>query len=455
MPTPKMSRRDVLKMLGTATAASFVPKFGISFKEASRASLLFQSEATTVTFMVNSNELSDDQIKQFSEANPGITLNRIDYDQTRFFAMVAAGNSPDLMRVQAPTIPQYVARKVVLDLTPYFQASSVLTEDDLMPVNDYYRVDETLAVGQGNLYGMVKDWSPDMTIWVNTALLEKAGVTADPTKRLTYQDLDKIARSAAQSEGDRVLVHGFLFSNAGAWIDRVWMAMLAEKDASLYSEDFKSISLKDNEEARAVIEYYYNLTKDRISDSVVAPLTAGWQGEAFTKGQAAVLQYGYWFTPLANTDQAEGHAMMLPAPTWADKPMDPCITATGGVITSGSQAPDAAWTLYEWYYGGAPAKDRATSGWGVPGLKSLLDLVPNETDFQKATHTVLEGELEHNFLVRFNPYLIQPEPTPVAASYMNHLEAALSGSMTFDELLETVEREGQQAIQEGIDAVGA
>jgi multiple sugar transport system substrate-binding protein len=232
------------------------------------------------------------------------------------------------------------------------------------------------------------------------------------------------------------------------------MAMMAEKDASLYSEDFKTISLRDNEEARAVIQYYFDLTKDRIGDSVIAPLSAGWQGEAFSKGQAAALQYGYWFTPMANTDQAEGHAVMLPAPTWADKPIDPCITATGGVITN-SQALDAAWTLYEWFYGGTPAKDRATGGWGVPGLKSLLDLVPNETDFQKATHKTLDGELEHNFVVRFNPYLIQPEPTPVAASYMNHLEAALTGTMTFDELLETVERESQQAIQEGMDAVGA
>jgi multiple sugar transport system substrate-binding protein len=80
------------------------------------------------------------------------------------------------MRVQAVTIPQYVARGVVLDLTPYFEASSVLQPDDLMPVNDYYRADDDLTIGQGNQYGMVKDWSPDMTIWVNTALLEAAGV---------------------------------------------------------------------------------------------------------------------------------------------------------------------------------------------------------------------------------------------------------------------------------------
>jgi len=456
MPIHKVSRRDVLKMLGTATAASFVPTIGVSFREAGRASLLFQGDAATVTFMVNANELSEDELTQFAEANPNITLNRVDYDQTRFFAMVAAGNAPDIIRVQAPTIPQYVARGIVLDLTPYFQASTVLAEDDLMPVNDYYRVDDSLAVGQGNRYGMVKDWSPDMTIWVNTALLEAAGVTVDPAERLTYQQLGEIARSSTQREGDRVLVHGLLFANGGPWIDRVWMAMLAEKSVSLYSEDFRTISLKDNEDARAVIQYYFDLAKEGVSDSIaIAPLSAGWHGEAFVNGQAAALQYGYWFTPMANTAQAEGHAVMLPAPTWADNPLSPCITATGGVITATSQVPDAAWTVYEWYYGGAPAESRGAGGWGVPGLQSLLDLTPNETEFQQATRAVLDGELEHNYLLQFNPYLIQPEPTPVALSYMNNLEAALTGAMTFDELIETVERESQEAIQEGIDAAGA
>jgi multiple sugar transport system substrate-binding protein len=204
-----------------------------------------------------------------------------------------------------------------------------------------------------------------------------------------------------------------------------------------------------------VIQYYFDLAKDGVTDSPVSPLTGGWQGEDFAKGQAASVQYGYWFTPMANTEQAEGHAVMLPAPTWAGKAIDPCITATGGVITSGTQAPDAAWKVYEWYYGGTPASDRAKSGWGVPGLKSLLPLIPSETDFQKATRAMLDTELEHNLLIKFNPYLIQPEPTPVAASYMKNLEAALTGTLTFDDLLDTIERESQQAIQEGIDAIGA
>jgi multiple sugar transport system substrate-binding protein len=231
--------------------------------------------------------------------------------------------------------------------------------------------------------------------------------------------------------------------------------MLAEKKASLYSDDFKTISLKDNADAREVIKYYFDLAKEGASDSPISPLTGDWQGVDFINGQAASVQYGYWFTPMANTEKAEGHAAMLPAPTWAGNPIDPCITATGGVITAGSKVPDAAWKVYEWYYGGTPASDRASGGWGVPGLKSLLTLIPNETDYQKATRAVLDTELEHNFLIKFNPYLIQSEPTPVAASYMNNLEAALTGTLTFDDLLDAIEREGQQAIQEGIDSVGA
>jgi multiple sugar transport system substrate-binding protein len=449
MSGKKLSRRDMLKVLGTATAASVLPI------QIAKATPRFQTDTATVTFMINSNELSDDEINQFHEANPDITFSRIDYDQTRFYAMLAAGTAPDIVRVQAPTIPQYVARNLLLDLTPYFEASSVLQPDDLMPVNDYYRADGPLAIGQGNRYGMVKDWSPDMTIWVNAAFLEEAGFTVDPTERLTYQELADIARATVQKVGDRVLVHGLLFANAGAWIDRVWMAMLLEKETSLYSEDFRTISLRDNPDVLDVIRYYYDLTAEGISDSVIAPLSAGWQGEAFVNGQAACLQYGYWFTPMGNTGEAEGQAVMLPAPTWADNPVSPCITATGGVITAGTQNPEAAWRVFEWYFGQEPAHNRASSGWGVPGLRSLLDLIPNETDFQQATRAVLDAELEHNYTIPFNPYLIQPEPTPVAASYMTNLEAALTGAMTFDELIEVVERESQEAIDEGIASAEA
>ena len=73
---------------------------------------------------VSNGELTDAQAKTFTDANPGITVELVQDDLTRFFSMYAAGNPPDLVRVQAPSVPPYLARKMLYDLTPYFNAST-------------------------------------------------------------------------------------------------------------------------------------------------------------------------------------------------------------------------------------------------------------------------------------------------------------------------------------------
>ena len=89
--------------------------------------------ATKLTVMYQQNELSDDEIKQFMDANPDIPIERIDNDATKFKAMLTAGTPPDLFRTQGPVVPNLVERKIVLDLSDYFATSSALKVDDLAP----------------------------------------------------------------------------------------------------------------------------------------------------------------------------------------------------------------------------------------------------------------------------------------------------------------------------------
>jgi multiple sugar transport system substrate-binding protein len=131
--------------------------------------------------------------------------------------------------------------------------------------------------------------------------------------------------------------------------------------------------------------------------------------------------------------------------------MDPTVTATGMVMTSASQVPDAAWKVFEYYNGGQPAIDRAKSGWGVPGLKSLLKLIPQETEFQKQARKVLDGELALNDgSIQFNPFLGE---TQVSAAYAKYEEQALKGEITFDQMLKSLEDEVNATIKDGISAI--
>jgi maltose-binding protein MalE len=64
-------------------------------------------------------EITEAQRAQFESEYPGITIEFVDREEpARLTAMLAAGTPPDLIRVQAPIIPGYLARGIIKDLTP-------------------------------------------------------------------------------------------------------------------------------------------------------------------------------------------------------------------------------------------------------------------------------------------------------------------------------------------------
>jgi multiple sugar transport system substrate-binding protein len=402
-----------------------------------------------VVIMHKRHELTEDEEKQFEEATPGIQIELLADDLTRFFAMYAAGNPPDLLRVQAPGIPQYLARKILKDLTPYFETSTVLKMSDLAPANNYYKANSPLDVGQGKIYGMVKDWSPDFTLFAYKPAFEKAGLSVpDDTKPLTYDDVFQLARKLAKFEGDRTLMFGYGYGDW--WIDRIIMNMMAEKGRSLYIDSFTKMDLAKNEEAVKIARYYFDLAKEKVVASPLNP-SPSWNGEDFTKGTVALIQYGYWFSAMAESDVTRGQVVMLPAPTWAGVRRNPTITATGMVMAAATTVPDAAWKVFEWYNGKEPAIARAKSGWGVPGLKSLYNLMPAETDFQRQVQRVLQEEMKYaDFTLQFNPFLGE---TTAADTWAKYLEQGLKGQITFDDMLAKVEKEVNVAIQEGVNRI--
>jgi multiple sugar transport system substrate-binding protein len=155
---------------------------------------------------------------------------------------------------------------------------------------------------------------------------------------------------------------------------------------------------------------------------------------------------------MAESDKTKGKVVMLPAPTWAGVRRDPTMTATGWVVSSHTKEPDAAWELFQWYMGDEPAKTRATSGWGVPGLISLYGRMPRVGPFQTQVQKVLEGELDHSrFVLQYNPYLSEQA---AAAAYKKHIETALKGQIGFDEMLSRIESDVNQAIQDGKERIG-
>jgi multiple sugar transport system substrate-binding protein len=363
--------------------------------------------------------------------------------------MYAAGAPPDLLRVQAPFIPQALARKLLFDLTPYFQTSEALKIDDLMPANYFYFAESPLQIGKGKIYGMVKDFSPDCSMYANKELFDTAGVTLDDTKSYSFVEVADMAKKVIKTEGDRMTVFGYGFE--AAWIDRFWMVALSETGQKLYSDAYDKINLTANEEAMKIAKFYFDMQKEKTTYSAINPSPAGWNGTDFVAGVLGFMQYGFWFSAMAEGEKTKGKLMLLPSPNWSGKHMDPTVTATGMIMSAATQNPDAAWTVFEDYNGLVDAHARAKSGWGVPGLKSLLPLIPQNTDFQKQCYKVLQGELALNDQpFQFNPFLGE---TVVSNAVTKYTEQALKGQLKFEEMIKMVEDETNTAIKDGIAAI--
>jgi multiple sugar transport system substrate-binding protein len=315
-----------------------------------------------------------------------------------------------------------------------------------------------LSVGSGKIYGMVKDWSPDMTLWINKTIFQQQGVPVPADdKRLSYQDLATMAPKLTKKVGGRTTIMGF-GGDGETWFDRTVEVQLNSLGKSLYTDDFSQLKLT-TPEATEVMQYWFNLAKQDVWWN---PLDqpASWSGESFAKSQEAVVQFGFWYGgSVAQGAVGGGQApqdtfMMLPAPSWGPTVKDPTITATGGSVHAKTKNPDATWKFFEYFMGGEPAMDRAKSGWGVPALKSLFSQLPNDTPFQQQVKKVLDAELKiADVQVRFNPYINPGENisnNSFNSSWSKNLEASLKGQMSFQQVLQNVQKDVNAVIAENL-----
>jgi multiple sugar transport system substrate-binding protein len=444
-----ISRRALVK---GAIGAAGVAAVGSLGSPGTAGARIRRKNATKVVVMTGTGELSKGYVEAFGKINPNIEIEVIPPDAARFQAMMAAGQPPDIWRTQAPLVPQWASRGKLLNLDPYFQNSDALRPADLTPANDYYRFKDGKQ-GVGPRYGMVKDWSPDGTVWINMELFRKTGIQIPgPRDEWSYDDLWEIAKKLkAKNKSVKWIID---LANSYAWVDRDVMVKLAAVGGSLYPKDFRSINLTKNKAALEAFRYLFQYSQQKMDLSPANPNPDGWSGPGFTTGKVAMTQYGYWFNGMMTGNAtASAFARMLTAPVWKKgKKVDPTITATGWVVSATTKNPDAAWEVFEWYMGKGPARDRAGGGWGVPAQLSLFDRLPASTPVQRNAKRTLLVELPKSKVpIQYNPNLVGlGDSTAVAAAYQKYLLDAANGKISFNELMKRVERDTNAAIQVGL-----
>ncbi|WP_308430693.1 ABC transporter substrate-binding protein [Streptomyces aurantiogriseus] len=357
---------------------------------------------TTLTVMSQDNEL-DKKTIQAAEQALGVKIRFITFDDTKLNAMLAAKNPPDLVRgLGATETPYFAARGLMEDLDPYFAKSSVLKSSDLDPVNDVWRYDGRRQ-GAGPRYGMAKDYSQDQMFWYRTDLFDAAKLDhPSATEPLSYDEWLDLGKRLVKRRLGKVKVYGLSATSLGNF--STLMGMTASAGGSLFAEDMASLDFSSPEALKA-LKWLLEYTKADIGPNVANPNPDGWDWPTYQANRMAIACDGYWFGGAIGGDPKVAEvSRFAPAPQFGGTRVSPTFGATGYWIPKGAKNKDAAWKFFEWYFGGQPAKDRASSGWGIPTLKSLHSQMPQGTALQKQAFEVQQQELDYFKVLTFTPY---------------------------------------------------
>ncbi|MFG2378412.1 extracellular solute-binding protein [Streptomyces sp. NPDC048504] len=441
-----LSRRRFLALSGAGAAAGAAVLGGCALQVSTGVS----GAGETVTVMVKDGDITTDQITQ-AHKDIGVKIHLVRYDLTKLIAMMTTGAPPDLVRgVGAVDAPYFVARDVVENLDPYFAGSGVLKVDDLDPVNDLWRYDGHTQ-GKGPRYGMAKDFSQDSMYWYNTAHFDTAGVAYPPeTQPVTYEQWLEDAKRLTRRKNGQTTVFGGSYNGLNA--PGLLAGLTAAAGGSLFSEDFSRVDFT-TPEARKALAWYIDYCRAKVGPSLIQPDPNGWDGPTYQAGRMAMTGSGYWLGGMIDTDKKLARVSRLaPAPVFAGGPrLSPCQGGTGLWMPKKARNKDAAWRVFEWFFGEAPAKERASSGWGIPSLKSLRSLMPGQEPYQKRALRVQEAELKHFSVTAFTPYATADA---LAALFNQAAPAAMSGGISVDTLAGRLNSSMNEQLKRGKEQVG-
>ena len=417
---------------------------------AMRVSSAVGGSGETVTVMAKADDISPELIKQ-AQKDIGVKINTVLYSTSKLIAMMTNGNPPDLVRgVGAVDAPYYAARGVMEDLDPYFAKSSVLRPADLDPVNDLWRYDGRTQ-GKGPRYGMAKDFSQDSMFWYNTALFDQADVDYPPElDPVTYEEwLDKAKRLTRRKNGQTTVFGG---SYNGVLTPNLLASLTVAAGGNLFTDDYSRVDFT-TPEARKALGWYIDYCRTKVGPSIIQPDPNAWDGPTFQANRLAMSNSGYWLGGLINADKKLAPLSRLaPAPYFeGGRRVSPCQAGTGFWIPSTSHHKDAAWRVFEWFFGEAPAKARASGGWGIPTLKSLRPLMPTQEDYQKRVLTVQEAELKHYSVIAFTPYATADS---LLALFNQIAPAAMNGAISVDTLAGRLNSAMNAQLKRGKEQVG-
>ncbi len=359
----------------------------------------------------NENKLLQQIVDTFNKNNPDIVvkLNQVpDYDTT-LAKDLASGSPPDVFYVDEFRLPDLVNAGALQPIG-----------DKMQNVEDFYPTLKAAFTFNGTFYCPPKDFST-LALFVNTDMMKAANVKV-PT---TWDELAAAAKAMTSSK-----VAGIVIPNDLAR----WIAFLYQAGGSVTDDNFTKMTINSSEGLQA-LKFYTDLY---LNGNAKTPqdLGAGWAGEAFGKGLAAMAIEGNWLVPPLTTDYKNIKY------TVAELPAGPKGKATMAftvcyAVPKAAKAADASLKLVNYLAGSDGMKAWTDLGLAMPTRQSLsagwLQEFPNLKPF-------LDGA------AYAHKWQFVPGFQAVLDKTNNDILSVFSGSMTPEDALKDIESIGNQVL---------
>ncbi len=213
----------------------------------------------------------------FMKLHPGVTIKftivpGTSYDQ-KIQTMIAGGKAPDIFGSGDVQIPNIVAKKFALNLTP-------LVKRDKYDLSQFYPAIVQNLTYNGQLVGLTDNYDTEV-MYYNTTLFKKAGL-AEPTSTWTWADFVNAATKLTSGSGANK-TYGALYDS--------WFAPVYDQIWSNGGDPFLSNGTKCGYDSPAAVQAFTQI--QNLYKTGVAPLPSAFSEngseQAFLKGNIGMM----------------------------------------------------------------------------------------------------------------------------------------------------------------------
>lgn len=292
--------------------------------------------------------------QDFMKKYPNITVKWSpipDAYDTKMRANVAAGNVADVFYVNPAMAQEYTKAGKLLNLSPY------MSRDNVSPDSYYASLMTPFDCADGSVYGIPKDWN-SLGLFYNKTMFQSAGL-GDPST-WTWDDLTSAAQKLTKGK-----VAGLSLPPDASR----WGAFLFANGGQMLSSDGKKAAFNNDTGVKAT-EFYTAFEKSKTG---VMPkdVGAGWDGEAFGKGNVAMTFEGGWMIPYMASTFPNVQYGIAPVPAAPGGKKGNLLYTNAWGAYSGTKHPDAAWKLVQYMTSSVYQQQVLQKGFALPTLKSL------------------------------------------------------------------------------------